>query len=995
MRTAQSNLNNHVAEGNTLNSLLSRQLRKAFNIESEERLTEWLASLNTDNDGTTDLSLAALKQGLALLIPRINESYDFHERDLKLRDRSLRLSSDELMSANHKIREENKQHQRVIETLRHSVNQLLVEQGKPPIDDDFTNLHELSSLILELINEQKRLEHKLKEEQAFHQSITDSIGEGIYAVDGNGKARFLNPTASKLLGWTLEELQQHRFHDTVHYQKEDGTLLARDNCPVNLTTKKGEIYRSYEDVFTNKQGKMFPISIIAVPLLDKDGNPSGHVGVFNDISEQRANARKLQQAYEEAQKANKAKSEFLATVSHEIRTPMNAIIGLTHLALNTQDAATKHAYLEKVQGSSSSLLELINGILDFSKVEANKIDIVNESFSLSKLIEKLGPIFQVKAREKHLQLLFDIRCSPSTQCKGDSDKIYQVLVNLIGNAIKFTETGYVMLKVVRERRFVTFEVHDSGMGISEENKVKLFNAFEQADNTISRRYGGTGLGLTIGKRLVELMGGELTLESTVDSGSIFAFTLDLCEEDIPKDITNNAPLPVSISENVLCLTAGCEVELGVSVLHDALMRMGVTCSTIDMESEQLPQFAAQAMAFLPDNDRLWKRFLNLLRFGDFDHLNLRTIISPLSKLDVKKRMGKQYKESFNILELPFTDSELIPCISPSNESRATTNEQGLESKYWRRKRLGGKRALVVDDDLISLEISQQILIDHDMEVTTVTNGEQALELCQHVHFDVVLLDCFLPGIDGFEVAERLSQADHWFTPIIALSADESSQGRQRALIAGMCEHLVKPATPDEIVHAIDMHIHAGYKEVSATHCDDPKLDRMLQFYNTYRQPTIMTRLLDLMTKEDVNSTLLDDLLDDAIEIGATTLALSLKNILKGPPIKHLTFAERVSVMSMQLDTTFRLIAHSINMKHTTHVEGTYDKTSVNGLIDSIVELLKAYDAEAINQINQLANDMQDTEFSHNVSGIRQSVGIYDFDSALDAMLQLREDINHE
>lgn len=188
---------------------------------------------------------------------------------------------------------------------------------------------------------------------------------------------------------------------------------------------------------------------------------------------------------------------------------MNAIIGLTHLALNTQDADTKHAYLEKVQGSSSSLLELINGILDFSKVEANKIDIVNESFSLSKLIEKLGPIFQVKAREKHLQLLFDIRCSPNTQCKGDSDKIYQVLVNLIGNAIKFTETGYVMLKVVRERRFVTFEVHDSGMGISEENKVKLFNAFEQADNTISRRYGGTGLGLTIGKRLVELMGENL------------------------------------------------------------------------------------------------------------------------------------------------------------------------------------------------------------------------------------------------------------------------------------------------------------------------------------------------------------------------------------------------------------------------------------------------------------------------------------------------------
>ncbi len=845
------------------------------------------------------------------------------------------------------------------------------------------------------ISQQKRLEKSLSEGRAFYRSITDSIGEGVYAVNAEGKTQFLNPAASRLLGWTLEELQDRHFHDTVHYQKGDGTLLKREQCPVNLTIRDGKSYTSYEDFFTDKRGRLFPISIVAVPLLNNEGKPDGHVGVFNDISSQKAIEHKLQKAYDEAQSANKAKTDFLATMSHEIRTPMNAIIGLTHLALETQDNDQRQQYLEKVQKSSNALLELMNSILDFSKVEANKIDILDEPFTLTKTIDKLAQVFQVKAQQKQLQLLFDIRCSTKIRCSGDSEKIYQVLLNLLSNAIKFTETGHVLLKIDKRGNELGFSVSDTGMGISDTGKTKLFNAFEQADASISRKFGGTGLGLAICKRLVELMGGELTIESKVNEGTNFAFSLPICIEDTePSD----SLLPVSIPSEVLCIQTHKSVEQGCQILCQTLQRFNIHCLIADPNENLLPKQADFSIVFLPVDESSWKSFLRHVQFGEYHELNCNVLISPFSKEEVQKRIGTSLSKNIRIIELPFTEGELISALSPLHASTNKKTSEGLESKKWRTKRLLNKRVLVVDDDLISVEISQQILKDLGVNVISAMTGEQALALCKSNTFDAILLDCHLPGITGYDIAETLTHKEGCYTPIIALSADETNEASEKALSAGMCHHLVKPATADEIVHTIDIHIHAGYMEITPPSETDAFIASLLSFYDTYSQRSVMSNLLNIFHEPTHTSQLLTELLADAQRIGATTLERCLHRFMEAKQRPDTINAKHISDISFELDATLRLIAHTIDKSEVgneCNEASDVDNTSLRSSLEEVKNALEAYDAKALELITALAARHFGLGHSHTLNQLKKLASIYDFEGALVVAQSLIDEINND
>ena len=1099
-----------------MNSLLERQLRRAFQLDDTESLAQWLKGLDDDSTDHTSLSLQTLKRGLAVLIPRIDETYTFNERDIKLRDRSLHISSEELIAANRKVREEFNKQKAVIETLRLAVNQLLEERNKPLIDEKFTNLSDLSSLMYELIceqknannelllqrramdkhgivatidlkgtllsandkccqlsgysreeligqstaifrvenislteqveilgalikgeiwqgelnsftkddkpwtvfatvvpiveynqrvnrlvvictdmSEQKRLSRRLKKDRAFHKSITNSIGEGVYAVNGEGTTQFLNPTASRLLGWTLEELQNRRFHDTVHYQKGDGTLLPREQCPVNKTIKSGSSYTSYEDFFTDKRGRLFPISIVAVPLFDKEGKPDGHVGVFNDISNQKAIEHKLQKAYDDAQSANKAKSDFLATMSHEIRTPMNAIIGLTHLALESQDSDQQQQYLEKVQNSANALLELVDSILDFSKVEANKIDILDEPFTLTRTIEKLAQVFQIKAQQKQLQLLFDIRCSASIPCHGDSEKIYQVLLNLLSNAIKFTDKGTVTLIVEQKGSMLTFSVSDTGMGISVEGQSKLFNAFVQADASISRKFGGSGLGLAICKRLVDLMGGNLTLESKVDEGSRFSFSLPVCHNE--KDEAKPT-LPASLPKNIVCIQTHESARQGCEVFSNTLERLGIKCQIVDDVNNTLPDSAELSIAFLSNDAGSWRGLSNNLEAGKYSNINLCALVSLFSRQEVKKKLGHLLPGDLKIIELPFIDSDIISALAPLKASKKKKSMDSLENKKWRTVRLAEKQVLVVDDDPISVEISQQILVDLGMKVVTATTGKQTLALCETKKFDALLLDCHLPDISGYDIAEILSQQHGWTVPIIALSADETYEASEKALASGMCFHLVKPAKADEIIHTIDTNIHAGYIEVTIPDDPSPFISSLVAFYNKYSQQSVMSDLLNIFHSPSVGNLLLKELYDDAQSIGATTLAQCLQILIETDERPEAIIAKDVATLSFELDAALRLIAHTINKgtrKTDKHSNENLDEAAILSSLDTIQNALETYDSKALEYISSFAAQHSESRFAIEINRLKQLASIYDFEGALVLIKQLIDTISNE
>ncbi|WP_309475316.1 hybrid sensor histidine kinase/response regulator [Alteromonas lipotrueae] len=846
------------------------------------------------------------------------------------------------------------------------------------------------------ISNQKRLEERLESGRQFYQSITNSIGEGVYAVDAKGKTQFLNPEASRLLGWELEDLQSHRFHNAVHYQKEDGTLLSRDECPVNHAICEGKTYNSDEDFFTDKRGRIFPISIVAVPLEDIQGEPNGHVGVFRDISGRKGLERQLQHAYKEAANANKAKGDFLATMSHEIRTPMNAIIGLTHLALETDNYTQQQSYMTKVKGSATSLLTLINGILDFSKVEAQQVELHHADFNLADMMNKLAQVFQHKARQKHLQLLFDMRLDIDVTCKGDSDKIYQVLVNLLGNAIKFTRHGFVKLTVNQKAEALSFCVSDTGIGINDDNKEKLFNAFVQADASISREYGGTGLGLAISKRLVELMHGELEFTSELGKGTRFCFTLPgmvhekrhgKVSEIDTKNLKQAMPIR-ELNHPLLCVNTSHDMDEANNILAHTLSRLAIPCKFIKPNAGAFPVTPHDAIVILPAQVAAWQTFVNHVKLGEYENLNLVCIVTPIDTEEAKRRLQPIKLNTLNIIELPFTDVHILRELFPTSSSTSPTHADGLESKIWRKRRLAGKHALLVDDDSISLEIAQQILLDAGLKVTTATSGEQALALGKSNDFDVVLLDCILPNMSGFTVAEELNNLNGWHCPIIALSADDSRENKQEASSVGMCAHLLKPATAAEILHVIDINIHTSANLNNMHDSNDPYLTSLGEFYSNYGNAELLAQLINIMIENDSKHDAINSLLEDARKIGANTLVSALEG-LPNSFEKNTNYAHKISNISFTLDATLRLIAHTLSLP-IEYDENEVEETLSISDLSAVITSLESYDAEAVSMLSALYNKHASSASAHTLNHARQLVSVYDYGRALEELLRLRD-----
>lgn len=364
--------------------------------------------------------------------------------------------------------------------------------------------------------------------QSRQNTILQSAGDGIIGLDSIGAINFSNTIVERVTGWKPEELIGRNFHETFHYARSDGSHHQIMNCPISVTLQDG-IRRSQTDcILVTRQGLPFPAEYVVTPMME-NGSVIGSVVVFRDVTEQKIAQSLLEQAKQGAEDASLIKSRFIANMSHEIRNPMNGIIGLSRLALDADLPPNQRDYLQKIQSSSKLLLNILNDILDFSKMESGNLKLEEVDFSLKQLFDSLSSLFLVQTDEKNVRLVFEIEPVLPDTINGDPLRLGQILNNLVGNAVKFTQHGEIRVAVrcgeVDGRRLqLCFDVCDTGIGLSMESSARLFEPFVQADGSITRKFGGTGLGLAISKQLTEMMGGTISVQSQVGKGSIFHFT---------------------------------------------------------------------------------------------------------------------------------------------------------------------------------------------------------------------------------------------------------------------------------------------------------------------------------------------------------------------------------------------------------------------------------------------------------------------------------------
>jgi two-component system sensor histidine kinase/response regulator len=383
------------------------------------------------------------------------------------------------------------------------------------------------------ISELKDVAEKLREAEQRWRLLLDSTDQGIHGMDLDGRCTFINHADAKMLGYLPAEVVGLGMHELIHHSHADGSPYAKADCQIYKVLREGLGCRLSEEVLWRKDGSSFPAEYSSLPIF-YNGERQGAVVTITDITERKRAEHELRKAKELAESANRAKDEFLANVSHEIRTPMNAILGMTELALDSAADDHQKQQLSTVRSAARNLLGIINDLLDFSKIAAGKLALDGTDFSLRAELGDTLRALAPRAHRKGLELICHVGLEVPDVSFGDAGRLRQVLMNLVGNAIKFTARGEVVVTVsvaseleVDDKISLVFTIRDTGIGIAREKQTAIFRAFEQEDSSTTRKYGGTGLGLTISAQIAALMGGEISVESESGRGSTFTFTIRL------------------------------------------------------------------------------------------------------------------------------------------------------------------------------------------------------------------------------------------------------------------------------------------------------------------------------------------------------------------------------------------------------------------------------------------------------------------------------------
>jgi CheY-like chemotaxis protein/nitrogen-specific signal transduction histidine kinase len=546
--------------------------------------------------------------------------------------------------------------------------------------------------------------------------------------------------------------------------------------------------------------------------IKKDGQVVGAVVTFMDITERKQMEQEILAAKRKAEDATRAKSDFLANMSHEIRTPMNAVIGMAHLALKTDLSPKQRDYLKKIQSSANALLGIINDILDFSKIEAGKMNIENVDFNLEDVMDSLANLVTVKAREKEeLEVLFNVSQEVPRFLVGDPLRLGQVLINLANNAVKFTDSGEIVVsaelfKPSEDQVTLKFSIRDTGIGLTEEQAGKLFQSFSQADTSTTRKYGGTGLGLAISKKLVNLMGGDIWVESQYGQGTTFSFTADfgLGKAHTKKRFASSKDL-----RGIKTLVVD-DNATSREILKDMLesFTFEVTVAASGQEGITEVEFADQNKPFelvimdwkMPAMDGIEaaRQIKN--------HIGLKKIPAIILVTAYGREEVMQLADQIGL------DGFLLKPVSPSMLFDATMQAFGQnmpeDSSAGRRdqketeilKHIRGAHVLLVEDNEINQQVAGEILQGAGFRVSLATNGQEAVDAIRANEYDAVLMDVQMPVMDGYTATREIRnlKSEIRNVPIIAMTAHAMAGDAEKSIAAGMSDHITKPIDPEQL-----------------------------------------------------------------------------------------------------------------------------------------------------------------------------------------------------
>jgi two-component system, sensor histidine kinase and response regulator len=657
-----------------------------------------------------------------------------------------------------------------------------IDLSLSPLHDEAGEVDSIIAIALDVTERNKALQD-LGEERERLRHILETAPVGV-AISVDGRVRFANPRTHELIRLTGSD-QPDTYVDPADRQRMFAQL-ERDG-----------IVRDYEVRMHGPDGT--PRDILATYLPTEHEGKPGILAWLIDISTQKATARSLVAAKAVAEDAAQAKSMFLANMSHEIRTPMNAIIGMSHLALRTELAPRQRDYVQKIHNAGTALLGIINDILDFSKIEAGRLDMERIDFRLEDVMSNLATVTVAKAQEHELEYLFDVPADVPQGLRGDPLRLGQVLINLVNNAIKFTQRGEIHLSVrqvgqVPGKVQLQFCVRDTGIGMTPEETGRLFQPFTQADGSTTRRFGGTGLGLSICKRLVEMMGGRIWVESEAGVGSRFLFTCWLERSDAHA----LGPRVVPRALDGLRVLVVDDNPVAREVLVDAFGGLPVRVDAVAS--------GAEAMAALAAATPPVQLLLADWQMPGMSGTELASKVKALAaapKVVLVTAFGRE--EVRGAAEAAGVDAFLLKPLNRSAlvdtlvELFAPEAAAAPVAPLGSVPRFEGVRVLLTEDNETNQQIATELLEDAGIAVDVAGNGQQALERLEAApdgHYDLVFMDLQMPVMDGYEATRRMRAQPRFASlAIVAMTAHALQEERERCLAAGMDDHVAKPIEP--------------------------------------------------------------------------------------------------------------------------------------------------------------------------------------------------------